>query len=312
MKRAAAILENEIRVKKVILTTLRVVILVMIYIVLFIIASSVTTPPELAQHMTHEQASQSAAMLPVVSLLMTLVVVWLALRSRWQGWRLAGTLFVVLYGISTFLSQIETAVFPAVANRLLPGMLTGFFISGLILAAPFSLFAVWILGRTRKDSVVDEPNERLVIPLSEWAWKLALIAVLYVIIYFTFGYFVAWRTPGLPEFYGGKDPGSFIGQLGNVMRDTPWLPFFQILRSMIWTAVAVPIIRMMKGKAWETILAVAFAFSVLMAAQLLFPNPIMPAEVANAHLRELLSSNFLFGALVASILLWRPSLQQGE
>lgn len=298
--------------KNVLLTILRVIALVITYIVMFMIASSVTTPPELAQHMTQEQSSQSAAMLPVVSLLMTLVLAWLALRSRWHGWKLAGTLFVILYGINTFLSQIETAVFPAVANRLLPGMLAGFFISGLILAVPFSLLAVWILGKTKKDSAADEPNQRLIMPASEWVWKLALIAVLYVIIYFTFGYFVAWRTPGLPEFYGGKDPGSFIGQLGNVMRDTPWLPPFQIFRSMIWTAIALPIIRMMKGKAWEIILAVAFAFSILMAAPLLFPNPIMPVEVANAHLRELLSSNFLFGALVASILLWRPSLKQGE
>jgi hypothetical protein len=83
-KRAVVILESEVAMKNVLLTTLRLMALVIIYIVLLTIASSVTTPPELAQRMTQEQMSRSAAILPVVSLIMTLLLAYLALRARWM------------------------------------------------------------------------------------------------------------------------------------------------------------------------------------------------------------------------------------
>ena len=145
---------------------------------------------------------------------------------------------------------------------------------------------------------------------SEWILKLAAGAILYVIVYFTFGYYVAWRTPGLPEFYGGTDPGTFVGQLANVMRDTPWLPALQIFRGFIWTGIGCIIIRMHKGQIWETILATGLTFTVLMNASLLFPNPFMPPVVAHAHTIELVSSNLLYGILLAGLMLWNPTKQE--
>jgi hypothetical protein len=295
--------------KKFGITGLRLIALFVAFTVLFALATSSTTPPELAQRLTPAQLSRSAAMLPVVSLLMSLTLGYLALRSRWHGWKLAAALFVVFYGIYTFLSQIETMVFPAVSSQLPEGALSGFFIAGLLLAIPFSLLAVWILGRTRADPLEGQLNDRLKMSASEWAWKLAAAAVLYVAVYFTFGYYVAWRTPGLPEFYGGTDPGSYFGQLANVMRDTPWLPFFQLGRGLMWTAIGCILLRMHKGPAWEAALATGLAFSILMAAPLLLPNPLLPPAIARAHAIELLSSNLLYGVLLSVLLLWRPANQ---
>ena len=96
-------------------------------------------------------------------------------------------------------------------------------------------------------------------PASEWAWKLVVIAVVYVILYFTFGYFVAWRHPGVAEYYGGVDPGSFVAQMRTVLRNTPWLIPFQIARAMCWVALALPVIRMLKGKWPETALSTRIA-----------------------------------------------------
>lgn len=286
---------------------LRLVALFVAFTVLFTFAAGVTTPPELAQRLTPAQLSRSAGMLPIVSLIMSLMLGYLALRSRWHGWKLAAALFAVFYGIYTFLSQIETMVFPAVSSRMPAGTLRGFFIAGLLLAIPFSLLAVWILGKTREDPLAIQPNHRLEMPAAEWAWKLAAAAILYAAVYFTFGYFVAWRTPGLPEFYGGTDPGTYLGQLANVIRDTPWLPFFQLLRGLIWTALGCLLLRMHKGPDWEAALATGLAFSVLMATPLLLPNPVLPPAIARAHAIELLSSNLLYGVLLSVLLLWRPA-----
>lgn len=144
---------------------------------------------------------------------------------------------------------------------------------------------------------------------AEWIWRLAVAAVLYVIVYFTFGYYVAWRTPGLPEFYGGTDPGTFLGQLANVMRDTPWLYAVALFRGLIWAGIGCIIIRMHKGKAWETVLATGLSFTVLMNAALLFPNPFFPPVVLHAHTIELVSSNFLYGILFATFMPWKLTKQ---
>jgi hypothetical protein len=187
-------------------------------------------------------------------------------------------------------------------TRLPAGMLPRLFLMGALIAAPFSALAVLILGK-RKASVPDaEENSRLVMPRSEWTWKLAVIAVAYVILYFTFGYFIAWKNPAVREYYGGSDPGGFLAQMGTVVRDTPWLIPFQILRALCWTLLALPVVRSLKGQWQETALSIGFLFAVLMSTPLLIPNPYMPEPVRMAHLVETASSNFIFGVFVGWLL----------
>jgi hypothetical protein len=302
--------ENEVKMKNILLAILRLIALVIVYIILLTVASSVTTPSEIVQRMTPQQIRQSSTMLPVVSLIMTLILAYLALRARWHGWKLARALFLIFYVLYTFLGWIELLAFPAVSSQMPERTLTwGLLTQGLIIGIPFSLLTVWILGKTRKEVIEEEVNDRLQMPVSEWIWKLIVAAILYVIVYFTFGYYVAWRTPGLPEFYGGTDPGTFFGQLVSVMRDTPWLYALQILRGLIWAAIGCIIIRMHKGNAWETILATGLTFTVLMNASLLFANPFFPPVVLRAHTFELVSSNFLYGILLSILMLWEPNKQ---
>jgi hypothetical protein len=293
--------------KAIFLVTLRVIALAILFTVLLTLASSLTTPPGLAERMTPAQISQSTAALPVVSLIMTVMLAYLALRSGWHGWKLAGALFVIFYTLYSLLGWVELLAFPAVARLMPAGMMTGMLFSGLMVAGPFSLLAVWILGKARPDPAQPPSTNRLRMPAVEWIWKTAAGAALYVIIYFTFGYYVAWRTPGLPEFYGGTDPGTFLGQLANVMRDTPWLPALQLFRGLIWVGIGCLILGMHKGKPWEAILATGVAFTILMNAAMLFPNPFWPPLVAQAHTIELVSSNLLYGLLLAALLLWRPA-----
>jgi heme/copper-type cytochrome/quinol oxidase subunit 2 len=309
------ILEGEAQMKNMLLTILRLITLFIVYLVLFIVSSRVNNPPELQSMFTPEQLNQAAIALPIVSLIMSLMLSYLALRSRWHGWKLAGALFLIFYVLYTFLGWVELLAFPAVSDQmpkgfLTPGMLIeGLMLGSLVLGIPFSLLAVWILDKTKKESVEDGPNDRLRMSTFEWIWKLASAAILYVLVYFTFGYFVAWRTPGLPQFYGGTDPGTFLGQLANVMRGTPWLYALQIGRGLIWAGIGCIIIRMHKGKSWEVIVATGMSFTVLMNASLLFPNPFFPPFVAHAHMIELVSSNFLYGILLSVLMLWTPIKQ---
>jgi hypothetical protein len=246
-----------------------------------------------------KQTGASTLLLLAVCQLQVMVMTHLILRSRWTGWRLVAAVFFIFYGVTTFMPQIESAVF---LTRLPPGTLPRLFLMGVLIAIPFSGLSVLILGKRKTGAVDTEPNTRLIMPVNEWIWKLAVIVVVYVILYFTFGYFVAWRHPGVAEYYGGVDQGSFTAQMRIVLRNTPWLVPFQILRALCWVALALPVVRMMKGRWPETALSLGLLFAVVMNAPLLLPNPYMPEPVRMAHLLETASSNFIFGVFVGWLL----------
>jgi hypothetical protein len=279
------------------LVVLRVVALTAIMFVCFAAAGAVLGLENSARG--PEEARAAAVALLAVCLLNAAVLTYVILRSRWTGWPLVGAVFVVFYGVMTFMSQIESAVF---ITRLPAGVLPRLFLMGALIAAPVSILAVLILGKRSTGSVDADGNLRLVMPRSEWAWKLAVIATAYVILYFTFGYFIAWQNPAVRAYYGGVDEGSFMVHMGTVLRDSPWLIPFQILRAMLWTVIALPVIRMLKGQPLETAVAIGLIFAVLMNAQGLLPNPYMPETVRMTHLVETASSNFIFGVLVGSLL----------
>ena len=245
------------------------------------------------------QTSKVLMALLAVCFLDTLVLAYIILRSRWTGWRLIATVFFVFYGVMTFISQIESVVF-----HILPsGMLPRLFLMGVLVAAPFSLLAVLILGKGKADTAtINEPNSRLLMPTKEWAWKLAVIALAYMILYSTFGYFIAWKNPAVQQYYGGIDEGNFFAHMKAVLTITPWLEPFQALRAMFWAMLALPVIRMMKGRWQETAFAVGLLFAVLMNSQLLLPTPLMPEAVRMTHLIETASYNFIFGYLIVWLL----------
>ena len=277
----------------------RLVVLVVLYFVCFATVSAALFQLP-AEQSTPSEGNPALALL-VVSCLNTIILSYIILRSRWAGWKLICAIFLMLFGVTTLMPQIETAYF---LTRLPPGMLPRIFMAGAITAALFSMLAVLVLGK-RKQVVPDkEGSSQLKMPIGEWVWKQAVIAVAYVILYFTFGYFIAWKSPAVRAYYGGGDPGSFLAQMNSVLRETPWLLPLQVVRAMLWTALAVLVIGQMKGRWREIGLVVGLLFAIP-SAQLLIPNPFMPADVRMAHLVETASSNFLFGWLVVWVLFFK-------
>lgn len=245
------------------------------------------------------QAGATALTLLLACFLQALVLGYIILRSRWNGWKLVGAIFLAFFGIGTVLAQIESIVY--LPRHLPPGMIPKLFIMGAITAGLFSPLAVLILGKMKRETTPQIPNLRLIMPWREWIWKLATIAVAYLILYFTFGYFVAWKNPAVQAYYGGTDPGNFFAQMAAIWSTVPWMFALQIFRAMLWTLFTLPIIRMFKGGGWELGLAVALLFAVW-SSMLLLPNPFMPEEVARTHLIETVASNFIFGLVMAWLL----------
>jgi hypothetical protein len=161
------------------------------------------------------------------------------------------------------------------------------------------------MGRWKLGDFGDVDETRLTLSPAEWAVRLAIIVVAYLWLYFTFGYYVAWKSAAVRAYYGGVDPGSYLAQWRSVLRNTPMLVPLQVVRALLWTALALPVIRMTTGAWWRAGLAVSLLFCVVMNTQLLLPNPYMPTAVRMRHLVETASSNFIFGWVVVGGLLWR-------
>jgi hypothetical protein len=276
-------------VKTAILLPLKLALLTLILFVCFSVGSAVAGLSDSSR--VADPAASTAALL-AVCFLDTLALSYPILRSRWAGWPLVVSLALLFFGVMSFLSQIETVVFlEQLVSRVSPDLVPRVLVQGAVVAALFSPLAVLVHGRMRGAKEPPQPNSRLVMPWSEWAWKLLTVAVAYLLIYLSFGLFVATPLGGaaFQQYYAGLQ--------------MPWwmLPF-QMGRAMIWTVLALPVIRMMKGSTWEAGLAVALLYSLLMGDLLLLPNPVMPDPVRIAHLVELLTSNFLFGWVVVWLL----------
>jgi hypothetical protein len=301
------IFTSQVMSMKVAIFAIRVVVLIALHFISFVLIAAVLLPPP-AGEVTPADGSAAVNALLFVSILNTTVIIYILSRSRYAGWNLVLATFVVFYGAMTVMPQIETAFFV----NLPTGMLSRLFLSGAVFALVFSLLAVLVLGKTKAETYTNKNHSLLNMAASEWLLKLSVIVICYLILYFTFGYFIAWRSEAVRAYYGGNDPGSFFAQMNTVLHDTPWLIPLQVLRAILWTGIAIVVVRTMKGRWWQAALAVALLFSV-MTAQLLIPNPLMPREVRMVHLLETASSNFIFGWVIVMVLLaWKPSAKTSE
>ena len=294
-------MSSKTNVKTIVVLGLKVIVLTMILLLCYMVANNVSGMAQLPASAEPSSADAGATLLALlaVSLLETAVLTTIMLRSRWSGWKLVGAIFLAFYDLNTVAAQIESIVY--IPHQLPEGMIPRMFVMGAIVAGLFAPLAVLILGKMKRQSTPAAPNPRQGMPPGAWAWKLVLSAVAGVVLYYAFGYFVAWKNPAVRAYYGGTDPGSFFAPMGWVWATTPWMLPLQALRMMLCVAFALPAIWMHEGQPWEAALVAGLLFAVW-SSQLLLPNPYMPAAVTRVHLVETVSSNFIFGCIVGWLL----------
>lgn len=240
--------------------------------------------------------------LMLVGIANTLLVIALIRSSRWSGLFLMAILSLSYFGAVTFVMQIETWYF--LSNITVnPELMPYLFVMGLPVAFLFIPLSALILGKNRKHNQSFQ-SETFSIPFTQWIWKLSMIAGSYVILYWLAGYFIAWQNPELREFYGS--PGTitpFRDHTSNTLRNDPFLFPFQVLRSMIWTLCALPIIIGSKLNSWKTAILVAVFFSIPQNLGHVMENALIPlASVRLSHFIETASSTFIFGLIVVWLL----------
>ena len=237
------------------------------------------------------EGTETAAMigLNLVAIVNVLMILTIVMRSHLHGWRLVTTTVFAMIGVTTVMSQIEVA-YLGPAMGIPSSMLPALVIPNVVLYIIFVPVAVLILRRWKAgDSAVDT----LAVQMSgrEWLAKLAAIAVVYLVLYFGFGYVIAWSNPALREMYGS-------GANRIVFNPYTFIPL-QIVRSALWVMFVLPVMRSARGKAWNVAILIACLVAFPMNIGHAVPNGIMPdPSVRFTHFIETTTSNFLFGLFI--------------
>jgi len=232
-----------------------------------------------------------------------LVVMLMIHSSRWYGWKLLIAMSVAYYLVVTLVTQLEAWYF-LYGVTIGPELMARLFLQGLPVAFIFIPLAVLIMGRVRAPASETESPVIAPMPLMEWLWKLGVIYLAYLVLYYAAGYFIAWQNPDVRAFYGSPgDALPFFQQMAHVFLTDPWLTPYQFVRTLIWVAGALFIIRGSRLSLWQTALIVGLALSVPQNLGHIMPNPMIPLNsVRISHLIETASSTFAFGLIVTRLL----------
>ena len=302
MTRSINLTPGEVLMKSAAVFLLRVVLLTIAFFVTFVVAASLTgttqSAPSAATAGTQAQAADSLRPFLLYSLLVAAVFAGILARSAWRGAQLIAAIAFTLYGLQTFITQIETLAY---LRHKIPMLLIGrLFLVGLVQAALFAPIVVIIAGKLRGQS---QPSERA--DAKSLAARFAVLAAVYVALYYLFGHYIAWQNPALRQYYSGStELKGLFDQLRSTWSAAPWMLPLQFARGLLWTLFAFPVLRMLRAPRAEVVTINAALFGVW-SFVLFVPNPFMPAAVARAHFWETLWCDLLLGAITAYMLTQR-------
>lgn len=265
--------------------------------VIYIIASAVLPFSESFQQMNQGSDPTDLIYLFIVHVWITSSVLYIGKKSTWNKKGLSFSILAVFIAVYGFMTQIETIFFQDAFEALSKSdgwfiMLTN--VIALLVIVPLTLAAV------KKSSSGGKPE--IEVKLNFILPRVALLAVIYMLIYFLFGYFVAWQFADVREFYSGTpDKDSFIGVMAGNLEDSFIIPF-QFLRGLLFSIFILPIVFMFRHRKWELLISLLLVYATT-AIVLIIPNALFPDRVRWAHFIEMTTSMTLFS--VIAWLVWR-------
>ena len=236
----------------------------------------------------------------ILALVNTLLIISLIVTSQWRGWKLALFLAIAYFGTFTFITQIETWYF-LTGITVSSELISALFLMGLTVPLLFIPIAILISGYWKDEGAVSD-LKLLDMPVKQFIIRLTAISILYVIIYWIAGYYIAWQNPELRSFYGSQgEIMPFWDHTIQTLSDTPDLLILQLFRGTLFALFVYPVIRGSSVSPWLTSLITGSLLAIPSLGHIL-ANPLIPsAEVRFTHMIETIPSTFLFGIIIALI-----------
>jgi len=231
--------------------------------------------------------------------LVAIVLVFLAISSDWQGWRLALALSVLplVTGIAGVANNIEAVIFLTTS-----GISWKWAIGYPLVATTISFPLLMLIFGWQTETPPDlrSANYR---PFQSrrWGqrlWRYALSSLVYTFLYFLAGMII---LPIVMDFYKTQT----IPPVGKIF-------LIQLLiRGPIYVGVCLLIARMLGLSGIRGAMAVGVLFATLNGiVPLLIPNDVFPDYVRWAHFGEVVGSNIVFGFFVGW--LWGKSRHDSD
>ena len=218
------------------------------------------------------------------SLLASAIVVAAALgittRLAGRGIRRALVVFALLF-VPQVNNFVELLIFPLdLQGRLIPWLLLKVALQSAVVAAALD---AWAAPGPAEPSCW--PTRRGV---AGWLGRVLACDLAYVVVYVTAG-MIVW--PFVKPFYEQR----VMPAMGTILS-------MQVLRGLMFVGLLAWLAHELRVGPRVAMLLGGLALSVFAASELLVPNPFMPDFVRWAHLGEVGTSNFLFGAFVTWML----------
>lgn len=241
---------------------------------------------------------KSTVALFIICFFNSLLVLWYTKNSIYLGKKLFARVFLIVFGVMFFMTQIETIYFNYAIKMPWPILFITLF-TGLLVGLVYSSAAVKLKKIRNKKPIFLyhlKKTEKIFI-------KFTLLSFVYTIFYFLFGYYIAWQFPLLREYYTGtSEILPFFKHIKNQLLNDSNLIFFQIFRGYLWAIMGYFIFNGINTKtALEKYILVAFSLSLNLALPLIVPNEYLPYSVRFGHFFELLTENFLFGLILTKV-----------
>lgn len=275
---------------------LKFTLLVIVTTIVFLVFSSI-----LPYSQGFKEATKNDNPFALVYVLLSIAWICLAItfivkHSPWRTYRLMAGLAASLFFVYSFMAQIETLFFGSAFKVLTnTDILLIMIANGTIIFAGVPL-GVKLFGKEKIKPV--ENKEKSLPTIKGLIIKLSLIGIMYVIVYFAFGYFVAWQVKDLRVFYSGhaEDKG-FIPVLVNNFHDNPIIYPFQFVRGVLFGLFVLPLVSMFKKQSRVLLISLILVF-LSPGMGLIIPNFLFPDTVRWAHFREMTSSMFVFAIII--------------
>lgn len=230
-----------------------------------------------------------------------IMVIWYTKRSRYSGKKLFINILIIIFGIMSVMTQMETIYFNKSINMPLLMIFITVFTTAMV--GVFSgMYAVKV--EAKSEVQVRNEYELKMFSTKKNIEKIIFLSFVYMIFYFLFGYFIAWQFPELRQFYTGtKDILPFGIHIKNQINQDPFLIVFQIFRGFLWTMIGYTLLHGISVKNQvEKYILMGLLLCVPLATPLLVPNDFMPPIIRYGHFFELLIENFIFGVILTYIL----------
>jgi len=214
----------------------------------------------------------------LAELLVSAVLCYLVVRSRWSGAQLMCAIFVACFGLYTFIPQSEAMLM--MAGRLAPATSALLTAHGFLGALVYSFVLVALMGRLREQEIVRE-SPRLHMPPGEWLWKVGLCALVGPLA----------DLAGRSTFWPWMQPAALSPLFHTVS--------LLVGRSLLLIAFMLPVIKMIRGSRLESALVVGLLLAILAGiAPLAVAGLFLPDIFPLGHVLGISVANLFYGLLV--------------